>query len=527
MKETDRRTAEGILFTDQYQLTMAQLYYRLGLHEKQVQFDHFFRRYPNYGAHQAGYCINAGLEWLLDWMEQAHFCDEDIAYLRGQRGRAGTPTFGDDFLAWLRHNGTFEGITLRAIPEGRVIHPNVPLTVVQGPLALAQILETPLLNHLNYPILVATKAARIRDSGHGQLLLEFGLRRGHEKGANAGARAALIGGADFTSNVGLSHTLGLPPKGTHAHSMVQMFMALGMSELDAFRAYADVYPDDCLLLVDTINTLESGLPNAIRVFEELRRKGHEPVGIRLDSGDLAYLSIQAARMLDEAGFPETIIVLSNDLDELIIMQIATQIRHEAPRYGVDADRLLRRLVYGVGTRLITSWGEPALGGVYKLVAVRMEDKWVPAIKISESAAKTPNPGHKLVWRVYDARGQATADLLSLDDEDPRQMEQLILRHPAGHARRRTLRRDEITGIEPLLVDVLIEGRRVYDPPPLEEIRRRRDADLRRLDPGVRRLVNPHVYHVSLTQRLWDLKQRLIRSALGQSRRIGEQEEPST
>ncbi|HUV90700.1 MAG TPA: nicotinate phosphoribosyltransferase, partial [Anaerolineae bacterium] len=267
MRQSDRLTAEGILFTDQYQLTMAQLYYRMGLHEKRAQFDHFFRTYPDYGAHQAGYCINAGLAWLLDWMQEAHFRDEDLAYLRGQTSRTGGRLFHDDFLAWLRQHGTFDGITLQAIPEGRVVHPTVPLTSVQGPLVMAQILETPLLNHLNYPTLIATKAARIHESGRGRLLLEFGLRRAQEKGANAGARAALIGGADFTSNVGISHVLGYPPKGTHAHSMVQVFMALGEGELAAFRAYAGVYPDECLLLVDTIDTLESGVPNAIRVFE--------------------------------------------------------------------------------------------------------------------------------------------------------------------------------------------------------------------------------------------------------------------
>jgi nicotinate phosphoribosyltransferase len=298
--------------------------------------------------------------------------------------------------------------------------------------------------------------------------------------------------------------------------MVQVFMSLGMSELDAFRAYADVYPDDCLLLVDTIDTLESGVPNAIRVFEELRREGHEPVGIRLDSGDLAYLAIQAARMLNEANFPGTSIVLSNNLDELVILQIITQVSQEAPRYGVDPDELIERLVYGVGTRLITSWGEPALGGVYKLVAVRDDGAWVPAIKVSESAAKTPNPGHKLVWRVYDQRSRATADLLSLDDEDPREMAEITLRHPSEHTTYRTLRKDEIAEIEPLLVDVLVEGKRVYELPEIEEIRARRKADVRRLDPGVRRLMNPHIYHVSLTQRLWDLKQDLIQGAMEKS-----------
>ncbi len=511
MKPAERQTAEGILFTDQYQFTMAQLYFRLGWHEKQVQFDHFFRDYPDYGLHKAGYCINAGLEWLLDWMHQAHVRDEDIEYLRGQEGRTGTRVFADDFLAWLRSTspGTFDGITMRAIPEGRVVHPHVPLTVVQGPLAIAQILETPLLNHLNYQTLIATKAARIRESSQGHLLLEFGLRRGHEKGANAGTRAALIGGADFSSNVGTSHVLGYTPKGTHAHSLVQLFITLGLGELEAFRAYADLYPDDCLLLVDTIDTLQSGVPNAIKVFEELRRKGHEPVGIRLDSGDLAYLSIQAAKMLDEAGFADASIILSNDLDELIIWQIVTQIGQEAARYGVEPDHLLKRLVYGVGTRLITSQGEPALGGVYKLVAVCDNDEWKPAIKISESPNKTPNPGYKHVWRLYDQRGKATADLLGLEDENPGQTPRIVLRHPSDHTQYRILDPQNLAEVEPLLVDILREGKLVYELPSIEAMRRRREADIDKLDPGVRRLTNPHIYHVSLSQRLWDLKQSLI------------------
>ncbi len=514
MRPADRQTAEGILFTDQYQLTMAQLYYRMGLHEQYVQFDHFFRNYPDYGAHQAGYCINAGLEWLIHWMQAAHFREEDLAYLRGQTDRAGNRVFADDFLAWLSQQCPFDDLTMRAIPEGRVIHPEIPITVVQGPLALAQILETPLLNQLNYQILIATKAARIHESGRGQPVLEFGLRRGHEKGANAGTRAALIGGADFTSNVGISHVLGYPPKGTHAHSMVQIFIALGMTELDAFRAYADLYPDDCLLLVDTISTLESGVPNAIKIFEELRRKGHTPVGVRLDSGDLAYLSIQVAAMLNDAGFADTSIVLSNDLDELVIWQIITQISEEAPRYGVDADHLIGRLVYGVGTRLITSMGDPALGGVYKLVAARTNGTWAPAIKIAETASKTPNPGHKHIWRVYDTRGKAIVDLLSLDDEDPRQMERISLQHPSDHTKYRILTRNNISDIEPLLVKVLDRGSLVYDLPSIEDMRNRRKQDVDQLDSGVRRLMNPHIYHVSLTQRLWALKQNLIDTALG-------------
>ena len=513
MKPKERETAEGFLYTDQYQLTMAQLYFRMGLHEKLSQFDHFFRSYPDYGLHKAGYCVNAGLEWLLDWMENTHCRDEDIDYLQSQENRVGGRVFADDFLSWLRDNGNFDSISLQAIPEGRVVHPNVPLTVVQGPLAIAQILETSLLNHLNYQTLIATKAARIKESGRGKVMLEFGLRRGQDRGANAGARAAMIGGADFTSNVGLSHVLGYPPKGTHAHSMVQLFMALGQGELEAFKAYADVYPDDCLLLVDTINTLESGIPNAIKVFEELRRKGHQPVGIRLDSGDLAYLSIQSAKMLDEAGFSDTVIVLSNNLDELVIWQILTQIQEEAPRYGVEADQLINRLAYGVGTRLIVSDGDPALGGVYKLVAVCDEGSWVPALKISESHNKTPNPGHKLVWRIYDERGKATADLLTMEDEQPGGQEQITLYHPSQPSKYRDLPRKSVTEVEALLVDILRDGRLVADLLPIEDLRARRDADVQRLDPGVRRLMNPHIYHVSLSERLWKKKQELIASAL--------------
>jgi len=511
MKASDRQTAEGILYTDQYQLTMAQLYFQMGLRDKPVQFDYFFRSYPDYGSHQAGYCINAGLEWLLDWMRESHFRHEDINYLRNQKSSVGKQLFEDDFLKWLGDSGTFDSISMRATAEGRVVHPNVPLVVVRGNLAIAQILETPLLNHLTYQTLIATKASRIKESCRRQLVLEFGLRRAQGRAANAGTRAALIGGADFSSNVGISHVLGYPPKGTHAHSMVQVFIALGGSELEAFRAYADLYPDDCLLLVDTINTLESGAPNAIKVFEELRRKGHEPVGVRLDSGDLAYLSIHVAKMLNEAGFPEVRIVLSNQLDELVIWQIITQIQQEASRYGVDPNSLINRLVYGVGTGLITSKGAAALDGVYKLVAVGKDGKWVPAIKISETREKTLNPGDKAVWRLYDRRNKATADLIGIVDEDPGKMERIVLRHPTDHSVLRPLDSDEVSEVEPLLLDVLREGKLVCDLPDIEEIREQRMADVKRLDPGVRRLVNPHVYHISITEQLWNLKRDLIES----------------
>jgi nicotinate phosphoribosyltransferase len=310
----------------------------------------------------------------------------------------------------------------------------------------------------------------------------------------------------------MSHVLGYQPRGTHAHSMVQAFMAMGEGELGAFRAYADVYPDDCLLLVDTVDVLQSGLPNAITVFEELKRKGHRPAGVRLDSGDLAYLSIQAAKMLDDAGFPETSIVLSNQLDELVIWQIITQIREEASRYGVDAATLLKRLAYGVGTNLITSEGHPALDGVYKLVALHDDGVWKPAIKISETPAKTINPGNKRAWRLYDKRDRAVADVVALEEEDLRTQAQVVLHHPLEDTKQRVIAAENLSRIEPLLVEVISAGKLVYDLPDIEAMRRVRNDDLAHLDPGVKRLINPHTYHVSLTQALWTLRGELVRRA---------------
>ena len=510
MKSTDLLTASGVLLTDQYQLTMAQLYYRLGIHETTAQFDHFFRSNPDYGIHKAGFCIYAGLGSLLDWLDESVFGETEINYLRQQKSAAGEPLFKEDFLGWLQNDFSTKAVNLYAMQEGRVVHPNVPIHVVEGPLAVGQIIETGLLNIVNYQTLVATKAARIKQSAHGQLLMEFGLRRAQGLGAINGTRAALIGGADFSSNVGASHVLGFPPKGTHAHSMVQVFLGMGQSELDAFQAYADLYPDDCLLLVDTIDTLGSGVPNAIKVFENLKRKGHRPVGIRLDSGDLAHISIKAAKMLDEAGFPEVSIVLSNDLDELVIWQIITQIQEEAARYGVDPDRLIHRLTYGVGTKLITSTGDSALDGVYKLVAISQKDEWIPTLKISENIDKTLNPGNKRVWRVYDQRGKATADLVALFDEDIRNQRPLVLHHPTLATKQRCLEADEIDHIEKLLVPVIQDGKIVAERPTIPEMWSMRDADIEALDPGVRRIMNPHTYHVSLSQKLWDLKQEMIR-----------------
>ncbi len=509
MKSKQQLFAEGVLFTDFYQLTMAQVYHRLGIHETTAQFDYFFRSYPDYGIHQAGYCVNAGLETFMDWVSEAYFKDDEIEYLRNLKDANGRSMFTPEFLDYLRGQSVATGLTLRSIPEGRVVHPYVPIATVQGPLAYAQLIETSLLNHINYQTLIATKTVRIYESGMGQPMMEFGLRRAQDRAAAAGARAAIIGGAIGTSNVGASAVLGYPPSGTHAHSMIQAIVALGGSELDAFEAYAESYPDACTLLVDTFDTLNSGIPNAIKVFEKLKAKGHKPVGIRMDSGDLAYLTIQAALMLNAAGFPDTKIVLSNQMDELVIWQIITQLREEAGRHGLEAEALIKRLAYGVGTRLITSEGDPALDGVYKLVAVKQKDDWVPAIKISENPEKTLNPGHKKVWRVYDQTQKAIADVLSLDDEDLCHTDAINLRHPTDQTKHRELLRSEISRVETLHETILDHGKLVYQFPSLEQIRHTREEDIQRLHSGVRRLMNPHTYHVSLTEKLWNLKEELV------------------
>lgn len=503
---------EGALYSDLYQFTMAQLYFQLGIHESIAQFDYFFRSYPDYGMHAAGFCVFAGLEWLIEWMQSSILGTKEINYLNSIKDKNGSPLFRSDFLKWLKDKPLTTGINLKSIPEGRVVHPYLPIVIVEGQLAFSQIIESALLNQLNFQTLIATKAARIREVAQNRPILEFGLRRAQERAASAGSRAALIGGADFSSNVGISADLGFQPSGTHAHSMVQAIIALGGDELAAFRAYADLYPDNCLLLVDTINTLESGIPNAIKVFEELKKKGHNPLGIRLDSGDLAYLSIQAAKILDEAGFPETTIVLSNQMDELTIWQIITQIQNEAERYGVDANRLINRLSYGVGTRMITSYGAPALDGVYKLVAMKEKQKnWHPTMKYSESPDKVLNPGRKIIWRIYDKGGKAIADLISLEGEEPSMQNELILHHPSDQTKMRTLLHEQISEIEPLLITILEKGSLIYEFPSIEKIREMRQKDIERLYPGVKRLITPHVYHVSLSHKAWELKQNLIKS----------------
>lgn len=497
----------GVLFVDRYELTMAQLYFRMGLAERRARFEYSFRSNPDYGTHQAGYAITAGLGPLLEWMHSERFDDGAIGVLSEQLTATGDRLFDDGFLDWLREIGGFGQVDLKAVPEGRVVHPNTPIATVEAPLAIAQLLETSLLNHLNFASLIATKASRVVEAAHGGMVLEFGMRRAPGFGANAATRAALIGGADFSSNEGMSHVLGLAAKGTHAHSLVQVYLAVGGGELDAFEAYADVYPDDCLLLVDTVDTLQSGLPNAIAVFDDLRAAGHEPVGIRLDSGDLAHLAVRSAAVLDAAGYPDVAIVLSSQLDELTILQIRNQIADEARQYGVDADRLMSRLVFGVGSRMVTSHGDSSFDGVYKVAAIHdAKGEWVPTMKISDSPAKVANPGLKQLWRVYDDRGVATADVLALSDETMGERP-LELVHPSRTGIQRSLTDQQVSRVEPLLEPANREGGSPGEQ--LAIARQRRVDDLNLLDPGVRRLVNPHQYHVSLTRRLANLKQSLI------------------
>jgi nicotinate phosphoribosyltransferase len=321
-----------------------------------------------------------------------------------------------------------------------------------------------------------------------------------------GVRGALIAGCAGTSDVEASIALGSAPRGTHAHSMVQAYLANGGTELDAFRAMARSAPDDCVLLVDTVDTLRSGVPNAITVFDELRAAGHRPGGLRLDSGDLAYLAVQAARQLDAAGHDDAAIVLSSDLDELNIWQILTQVDEEAERIGMDAAGVRRRLAYGVGTRLITSHGDSSLGGVYKLVGVQRDDgEWAPAIKISEDPGKVPIPGPKRLLRLYDRSDTAIVDLIGLPDDDPLGDEVLVTHHPTRAELHRIRDRSTIGRVEPLHVPVDLDA----PDEPLELLRERCRADVEHLDVGVRRLVNPHRYHVSLTERLHRLRAELI------------------
>ena len=377
------------MMTDLYELTMMNGYLRHGMKDSRACFDVFYRKQGDITS----YAVAAGLEQAVDYIKNLHFSDEDIAYLRS------LGIFDEAFLAYLA-DFRFSG-DIAAIPEGTVIFPDEPILRVTAPIMEAQLLETALLNILGHQTLIATKASRIIQAARGDRVLEFGLRRAQGPDAGIyGARAAIVGGFQATSNVLTGQMFDVPVGGTHAHSWVMSFP----DELTAFRAYAEVFPNQCLLLVDTYDTLGSGVPNAITVFKELRARGIEPMGIRLDSGDLAFLSRQARRMLDEAGFPKAKIFASGDIDEEIIWDLKAQ--------GAAID------VWGIGTKLITSMDNPCLGAVYKLAAQEMNGVFEPRIKISENPAKVTNPGIKQLLRYYDRRtGKALADLIALADEN--------------------------------------------------------------------------------------------------------------
>jgi len=466
------------MMTDLYQLTMMNGYLHHGMQNNRACFDLFYRQRGDIMA----YAVAAGLEQAIEYVKNLRFTEEDIAYLRS------LAIFDEEFLEYLRcfH---FSGQIL-AVPEGTIIFPNEPIIRVIAPVMEAQLLETALLNIINHQTLIATKAARVVQAAKGDTVLEFGLRRAQGPDAGIyGARAAIIGGCHSTSNVMTGQMFNIPIAGTHAHSWVMSFP----DELTAFRAYADVFPTNCLLLVDTYDTLGSGVPNAITVFKELRAKGFEPKGIRLDSGDLAFLSRQARRMLDDAGFPNAKICASGDLDEEVIWDLKAQ--------GAAID------IWGVGTKMITSMDNPALGGVYKLAAEECDGKFVPRIKISENPVKVTNPGVKQLYRFYDRKtGKALADLIALEEEDYSAGEPIEMFDPVNTWKRMMLCEYEA---RKLLVPIFENGELVYDMPSLSEIAAYARKELDSFWEEYRRLTRPHRYKVDLSKKLYDLKHELL------------------
>ena len=470
------KTNNLTLLTDLYQLTMMNGYRRCKLDERRAVFDIFYR-----GSGGYSYAIAAGLEQAIDYILNLHFDDSDIAYLRSLK------IFDEDFLKALE---TFEFTgDIKAVPEGTMVFPYEPILTVSAPLWQAQLVETALLTFVNHQTLIATKAARLKECTKNKIS-EFGLRRAQGPDAGIyGARAACIGGCRTTSNVVAGKLFGIPVTGTHSHSWVMSFD----TELEAFEKYAEIYPDNCLLLVDTYDTLKSGVPNAIKVFDKLKAQGHKPVGIRLDSGDLAYLSRKARVMLDEAGHEDCLIFATNDLDEDILLALNSQ----------DA----KIDVYGIGTKLITSYNNASLGGVYKLCALEEDGNLVPKIKVSNSHEKTTNPSVKKIVRIFKD-GMAQADLICLEDETFDTSKPLTIFHPEQTWKKTTFTDYEL---KELMVPIFKDGKLVYDMPTLKEICDREDKTIDSFFPEYRRVVNTQEYKVDLSQQLWDLKQKLLNS----------------
>ena len=477
------RALDLTLLTDLYELTMMQGYFKNPT-DQVVVFDAFYRQNPCDG----GYAIAAGLEQVIEYIRDLHFSPDDVEYLRGLN------LFDDDFLEYLR-GFHFTG-DIYAIPEGTVVFPREPLLKVVAPVMEAQLVETAILNIINHQSLIATKASRVVYAAKGDGIMEFGLRRAQGPDAGIyGARAAVIGGCVGTSNVLTGKMFDVPVKGTHAHSWIMSFP----DEYTAFKTYANLYPNACLLLVDTYDVLDSGVPNAIRVFKEMKEKdpNFHGYGIRIDSGDLAYLSKRAYEMLEAAGFGDAIISASSDLDEYLIDSLKAQ----------DA----KINSWGVGTRLITSNDNPAFGGVYKLAAVKDANstEFTPKIKLSENTEKVTNPGNKTVYRLYSKKtGKIKADLICLADEKLDADENMVLFDPID-----TWKKTKFLGgtyeVRELLVPVIKKGKRVYESPSVMELRDYCLKEQNTLWDESRRFVNPQKVYVDLSQKLWELKKDLL------------------
>lgn len=467
------------MLTDFYQLTMGNGYLKKGMRDRVAYFDMFFRRIPDDG----GYVVIAGLEQLIEYINNLRFSEEDIEFLR-KRG-----IFPEEFLRYLK-DFKFQ-CDIWAIPEGTVVFPNEPIITVRGPLPQAQLIETMLLLTINHQSLIATKASRIVRVAKGREVLEFGSRRaqGYD-GALLGARAAYIGGCVGTACTMVEEVYGIPSVGTMAHSWIQSFD----NEYEAFKAYAEVYPTSSVLLVDTYNTLKSGVPNAIRVAKEiLEPNGNRLKGIRLDSGDIAYLSKCARRMLDEAGMKDCKITASNSLDEYLIKDLLLQ--------GAEID------TFGVGENLITSKSNPVFGGVYKLVAIENNNRLDSKIKLSENPEKVTNPGFKKLYRFYDKKtNKAVGDLLTLNDEEIDESNPYILFDPV-HTWKKTILTDYY--VKELQVKIFERGQCIYSSPNIKEIRNHCKKELENLWEESLRLKNPHNYYVDLSEKLWTLKYDLI------------------
>jgi nicotinate phosphoribosyltransferase len=471
------------LLTDFYQLTMAYAYWKSGKAEQEAVFNLFFRKNP----FQGGFTLAAGLDYVIDFCRNFRFDKDDLEYLAEMKNSDGTPTFESAFIEYLEHM-EFK-CDLEAVEEGTVIFPHTPMVKVKGPLIQCQLLETPLLNIMNFQTLIATKAARITYAAKGDSVLEFGLRRAQGiDGALAASRASYIGGCSATSNVMAGKLFGIPVSGTHAHSWIMSFD----TELEAFEAYADAFPDKCVFLVDTYDTI-NGIKNAIEVGKILRAKGKEMLGIRIDSGDLAYYSNIAREMLDNAGFPNAKIVASNDLDEQIITSLKIQ---EA---SID--------IWGVGTKLVTAYDQPALGAVYKLSAIKNTDgDWEPKVKVSQQSIKINIPGEHNAIR-FIRNGKAVADMIYLETEDLSKTSFTII-DPIDPTKRKKIMTKGLEQ-EKLLIPIFIAGQKVYERPNLEQIKENARRNLNLFDKAHKRLVNPHVYPVGLEESLYQLRTDLV------------------